>query len=262
MSVQGDRSYLSPIGTSSGAHADLICFPHAGAGASAFMRWRRFIPSSIGLFALHMPGREDRSLEPPPESLTDAVNAVLRAMTGLHRRPYVLFGHSLGALIAFELARAVRNAGLPPPAALIVSAAHPPHHKPSDPPIAQLPDEPFLQEAARRYGGLAPESLGDREMTQWIAPVLRCDIGLFERYVFRPEAALPHPIVAYGGTADTQVPYHALSGWRSHTSSQFRVRVFRGDHFYPFHALPAVTRAVAAEVEDAVRACSELYRTS
>ncbi len=210
----------------------LLCFAHAGAGASQFRDWPAHISDDILVCAVQLPGRESRWKEDAFTSMEPLADALSAAFAPYLDAPYALFGHSMGALIAFALARRLRRAGLPLPSALIMSASQPPHLPPRLPPIHQLPDAEFVRELTGRSNGVPPEVLQHKEMLAALLPTLRADVTMCETY--RPEQEPPFdmPICAYGGRHDGGVVYDDVVNWSVQTRGRFRFSMFHGDHFF------------------------------
>ncbi|RFU39313.1 thioesterase, partial [Actinomadura logoneensis] len=185
--------------------------------------------------AVQLPGREARIGLPPfhdAEALAAALAATAAGSRGdLFRRPFALFGHSMGALAAFEFARRLRADGLPGPVHLFVSSRPAPHLPPPSPGAHLLPDDRLL-DRVRELGGTPPEVLADERLMRLVLPVLRADFAVNDGYVHRPGPPLGVPVTALGGRADADVPPAALAAWRTHTTARFRTRLFEGGHFY------------------------------
>jgi medium-chain acyl-[acyl-carrier-protein] hydrolase len=185
------------------------------------------MPEGIELCAIQLPGREQRFAEPCFDRLDPLLDALMPVLNPWLDRPFVLFGHSLGALVAFELARRLADV---PPAGVVASAFRAPH-LPAERALSGLPDAEFVAEIAR-LGGTPPELLGDAELMEAMLPALRADFALAESYRHEPGMRLAAPIVAMGGAADPWVGAEALGDWAAHTGAGFRLRLFRGGHFY------------------------------
>ncbi|MFD0489135.1 thioesterase II family protein [Saccharopolyspora spinosporotrichia] len=209
----------------------LFCFPHAGAGAATFAEWPRLLPPEVELIALQLPGREDRIREQPLTDLTAAVRTLGLTMRPYLRGPFAFFGHSGGALLAFELARALRGRGGPQPEHLLLSGEVAPDRPPVAEPIHELPDEEFVA-ALGSLGGTAESVAGDPELMRLLLPALRADFTLGERYEYRPEPPLAAAITVLGGHDDERAPEQAMRAWQEQTSGAFRLRIFEGGHFY------------------------------
>lgn len=213
-------------------HARLFCFPHAGVGPSAYRLWHGALPAEAEICIVQLPGREGRFREPAFTDMAALVDALTTALSAHLELPYVFFGHSMGALLAAEVARKFAAQGLPTPTHLVVSGRRALHlHDPS-PRLSGLSDEEFIVEIGRRYGGIPAPILADREMLALLLPGLRADIAALESYVHGSQPRLSCPITVMGGTRDPGVPVADLEGWQELTSGTVRVRTFPGDHFY------------------------------
>jgi surfactin synthase thioesterase subunit/glycosyltransferase involved in cell wall biosynthesis len=200
----------------------LFCFPHAGAGTFLYRHWGAHV------CPVAMPGRESRFVEPAFDRMEALVDALETAIAPLLDRPFAFFGHSMGAGVAFELARALRRKNLPLPRALFASATRAPHLR-TGPPKPEPPDAELLQEI-RRMGGLGGGE--NPELIELAMPTLRADTRLYRNYVYRKEAPLQMPIFAYHGVGDPTIPPETVAAWREETTGPFRFREFPGGHFY------------------------------
>lgn len=221
-----------------------FAFPYAGGGATAYQSWRALLPPGVELWSAQLPGRETRLGEPAFQRLAPLVSSLLDAMRPYLDRPFVLFGHSLGSLIAFELARALRRASLPAPAHILVSGYEPPPGTPTVPPLHTQPDAELIAHL-RELQGTPPELLADPEFLALLLPTLRSDAALDETYVYAPEAPLESPLSVFGGVKDN-VSREVLMGWGAHTREFGGVRLFEGDHFYLVPQRAALLAAISA----------------
>ncbi len=223
----------------------LLCVPYAGGGAAQFYAWARDLPRAVQVCPVHLPGRENRLAEPPFTGMSELVEAL--AGEGGEGGTVALFGHSLGALIAFELARVLCRAGRAP-AHLFVSGSRAPQLPRRSPPLYQLDDVAFLEAVQRRYQPLPAVVLEDPQLLALFLPALRADFTLFDTYAYQPGESLDCPLTALGGDADPQVGPDDLAGWREQTRGPFRVGLFSGDHFYLRPQQGPLLRAVAADL--------------
>ncbi|MFG2572650.1 thioesterase II family protein [Streptomyces sp. NPDC048481] len=208
----------------------LFCLPHAGAGASAFAAWPGLFPPEVEIVAVQLPGREDRVGEPHPASVDAAVRMVAVALRPYLQGPYAFFGHSGGALLAFELARALRRRGTQP-GHLFLSGQSAPGHDVAVPELHRLSDDDFGA-ALRSLDGTSDTVFGDPELMKLLLPTLRADFTLWENHRHRPDQPLSVPITALGGDTDPRAPVSGLHAWREQTTGAFSVEVFPGGHFY------------------------------
>ena len=209
----------------------LFCLPYAGAGTSIFRTWPNHLPPDIEVCLVQLPGREMRLIEPPFTQLLPLVQTLAQQLLPYLDRPFALFGHSVGALISFELTCQLRRQNYPNPVHLFVSGRRAPQILDPDPPISQLPDAEFVEEL-RRYNGTPEAVLQNAELMQLFLPVLRADLGINETYVCTNEAPVDCPISAFGGLQDTRVSRDLLAAWQEQTNSSFTLRMFPGEHFF------------------------------
>jgi medium-chain acyl-[acyl-carrier-protein] hydrolase len=218
--------------TSPSALCRLFCLPHSGSGAFQFASWKNFLPEVLDICPIQLPGRENRLSESPLTRIETIVEDLASALILYLDRPYILYGYSLGALIAFELARELRRRKIQPPLSLHALARRAPHLPHTDPRIHHLPDDLFLAEVARRYRGMPAIILQDLEFMKLLAPALRADFTALETYVYLEEDPLDCPIYVFGGNFDTTAKESDLEAWRSHTSTGFKLKMLDGDHFF------------------------------
>jgi surfactin synthase thioesterase subunit len=209
----------------------LFCFPYAGRGASIFRTWPERLSPDIEVCAIQLPGREDRLAETPVEKLSALVETLADVLYPCLNFPFAFSGHSLGALIFFELTRWLRRQKAPGPMQLFVSGCRAPQLPDPDPPIHQLPDVEFIEELGR-FNGTPKAVLDNPELMEVFLPLLRSDIRLYETYVYEHEAALDCPITAFGGLDDEVFSREELEAWSEQTRSRFNIQMFPGDHFF------------------------------
>lgn len=230
----------------------LFCFPYAGGGAACYRGWHEHLPGNVIVCPVQLPGRESRWREPSFTRVTEMIDVLIEAIAPDLDHPFALFGHSMGALIAFELARHLRRNGRSEPRHLFMSGARAPHLPPTDPPIHDWPDDEFLDELTRRHNGIPAEVREHPELLELVLPTLKADLELCETYQYRPEAPLACPITVFGGDEDHRLGDAELDGWRAQTTSAFSRSMFAGDHFFISTARPAVLQKLGAALEDMV----------
>jgi medium-chain acyl-[acyl-carrier-protein] hydrolase len=223
-----------------------VCLPYAGGGASIFRGWQDRLPADVEVLAVELPGRESRMREVSFTRLRPLVDILGRVLEPVLDRPIALFGHSMGALIAFELARTLRRAGRSIQR-LFVAGHQAPHAREVETPLHKLPDDAFKSELVR-LGGTTQEVISEPELMEIFLPVLRADFALVETYVYTPEPPLSCPISAFGGLADTTVPRARLQAWQDQGDAEFRVRMFPGNHFFVHSQREALLAAIADDL--------------
>jgi medium-chain acyl-[acyl-carrier-protein] hydrolase len=234
-----------------GARLRLVCLPHAGAGASTYAVWGRALEAAgIEVRAVQYPGRENRLADPPIKDARAMVAALADLWPLLGGGGHsAIYGHSMGALIGFELAlELARRGAASPPLHLFFSGRNPPHLARKLPPMHGLPDGEFLAEVARRYSNLPPELLSDRELCALVTPILRADFALVDGYQFRDGDQATVPLTILGGTADAWTSPSELAEWSRFTRASISVHLIAGDHFFHQKARGEVLAIVQAEL--------------
>lgn len=232
--------------------ARLICLPHAGAGASIFFAWgAAFQASGVEVRAVQYPGRETRLAEPLVASARIMTHLLADAWPALSGgAPCALFGHSMGALLAYELALELSRRGIKdPPRRLYLSGRNPPTAPPRLPPIHHLPDAAFRDSVAERYASLPPEVLAEPELMALLTPILRSDFQLVDEYRWQPQAPADVPLTILGGTRDPWTTEAELKGWGQFTTAPCHVRMVAGDHFFHQRERGAVIDAIRVDLE-------------
>jgi medium-chain acyl-[acyl-carrier-protein] hydrolase len=209
------------------ARIRLLCIPHAGAGPSFYARWLTELAPEVEVCLAHLPGRESRFREPPGTDLGLLAAQLAEAARPLLDRPFALFGHSMGALLAYEVAHRLPEE----PEHLFVSGSPAPQRPAGEPPIAHLPDAEFLAQVRQDYGGI-PDSLWEQqELLRILLPVLRADFAACERYAWLRRPPLRCGVCALSGAGDPYVPQSALADWGDLTTGPSTARVIGHGHF-------------------------------
>ena len=229
----------------------LFCFPYAGGGDSIFYSWQRNLPNTIEVCPVQLPGRGLRITEPPCTEMNQLIKVAGEALAPYLDKPFALFGHSMGALIAFELARHMRREYSAQPVHLFVSGRCSPQTI-SGPLDSKLFDSE-LPEMLRRNNGTPEEVLENPELMELVAPVLRADVTLCNSYVYTPKPPFSFPITAFGGLDDHGVPRRYIEGWREHTTGPFVLRMVPGDHFFLNTSRLLLLEAISKELEQDMR---------
>lgn len=209
----------------------LFCLPHSGGGAAVYRPWAGLLPPGVELVSVRLPGREARFREPPFSRLDDLVPVLLDNLLPLLKLPHSWFGHSMGALVAFEACREIRRRGLPEPARLLISSRPAPHLTARDEPISGVPDEELTALVTALNGTPSEVHTRTTAFAKFI-PTLRADFSVIETYRYRSEPPLDMPISVFGGEQDPAVSVDELRAWRIHSTIGCDVQTFRGDHFY------------------------------
>jgi surfactin synthase thioesterase subunit len=227
-----DGRWFAPGPAAPEARAQLFCLPHAGGGAAAYRDWQAAVGPEVEVVPARLPGREARFAEPPVTSAAGLVRRLAGPLLQRADRPFALFGHSMGALLAYELAYELVARGRPPVHLLV--SGHPAPQL-----VRQAPGEavhtlprPALVRHLRAFQGTADEVLNHPEMLELLLPVIRADYRLCETHRFADRPPLPLPVTALGGAHDPGVRPEEVRAWREGTSDRFAYEILPGGHFY------------------------------
>jgi medium-chain acyl-[acyl-carrier-protein] hydrolase len=208
----------------------LFCFPYAGGSAMVFRDWQNNLPETIQVCPVEFPGRGFRLMEAPFEDVTSLVKAMVTDIQSLLNLPFAFFGHSLGALVSFELSCLLRQEHAKVPIHLFVSGRQ-------APPIPDLSpmhalSEPDLVSELRRLGGTPKAVLENAEIIQLLLPMVRADLKIDETYNYKTSEPFDFPITIFGGSEDPETNKEDLEAWKEHTRGKFSLQMFPGNHFF------------------------------
>jgi medium-chain acyl-[acyl-carrier-protein] hydrolase len=234
----------NPVPAASGR---LFCFSYAGGNASAYRDWYKSLPPDIEVCNVQLPGRGSRFKESSYTSLNALLDGLEQAIEPYLDKRFSFFGHSMGAHVAFELARRLRHHGKNSPTCLFVSARKAPQVAPRSRPIHRLPEAEFREEI-ERLNGTPREALENPELMDIISPILRADCQAVETWEYSPSEPLDIPVVALGGAQDAHVSIEDLEKWSQVTKGPFEIQLFSGDHFYIHQATDALLGVIGRSI--------------
>lgn len=245
--MAGTNVWMQVFERRESASLRLFCFPFAGGGAQSFRSWLAQLPSSVELCAAQLPGREMRLRETPFSDARALVRAMLPELMTQTDKPFVLYGHSMGALIAYETARLMQEEHAVSPVRLIVSGRVAPHFALARPPINKLPQDELIA-GLKQLNGTPREILEDNDLISLIGPMLRADLAMHEEYVHEPGPRLACDILAFGGLCDTEAGRAGLNAWQEMTAGPLTLRMLPGDHFFIQTAQSLFLRMLSIEL--------------
>ena len=231
--------------------ARIICLPHAGGGPGGYAHWARRL-GEIELVLIRLPGRESRYAETPYTRVGPLVADLFAALRPLLHREYVLYGHSLGAVIGYELAQLTIEAGVRPPKRLVVSGAEAP-----DSPargrrqLHRLPDDELIGQLVA-LGGTPQALVENPSLMRLLVPTVRADLQAAETYTWAARPPLPVPLGAFYGQGDPLVESGSVARWRRHTSAAFELTALPGGHFLAPDEETTVLRALASALREPI----------
>ena len=234
---------MQPFHGRSVGRATLVCVPWAGGSATVYQPWQQ-LTSQLDIVGVQLPGRSSRFAEPALSQVDDIADALLVQLAAVNG-DYALFGHSMGALVAYELAHRVHSTGARPPLALYVSGLPAPHIT-LPPPIYQLPEEELVR-WLRHNGVFDDELTQSPELLRMLLPTLRADLAVVDTYRYRKRPPLPWPIRVFGGSDDAECR-PTLPDWSAHTSARCTVDEFPGGHFFLLDHLADIVARIESEL--------------
>ena len=228
-------------------HMRLFCFPYAGGRASVFHSWVDLLPLNVEICPVELPGREFNLQQRPYTRLHALILELREILTPYLNVPFAFFGHSMGALISFELARELRRRQLPGPLHLFISGHRAPQLPDPHPIIHHLPDIEFIAEL-RKLEGTPEEVLQNDELLELYLPLLRADFSMCEMYEYTAENPLDCSISVFGGLQDIRIQTEELRAWQMQTQQSFSLKMFRGNHFFLMTAKLFLLRAISRDL--------------
>lgn len=225
----------------------LFCFPYAGGGAVIYREWHKSFPQTIEVCPVQLPGHGERMKDTPFTQIKPLIEATAEALRPFFDKPFAFFGHSMGALISYELAQLLRREKAAAPTHLFVAGHSAPHLRNRGIISYNLPHDEFVEEL-RRLKGTPQQVLDHPELMELMAPLLRADFEICETYPVSTAPPLDCPMVALGGTDDVEVPQDRIESWREHTTGPFSFHILPGDHFFIHTAQADIIRIVVREM--------------
>jgi len=227
----------------------LFCFPYAGGNAATFLQWQAAIDSSIEICGIQLPGRGKQFRTPHPDSFQELVETVAQVVLEQSSLPFSFFGHSMGGLMAFEVARYLQRHNHTGPVKLLVSGSAAPQHRGPPMPLHTLGDRQLV-EVLKEFNGTPQQVLENHELMQLMLPVVRADFAMLQSYEYRPGVVLNTPIQVLAGRSDPHTSLEQTSGWAKETTSTCATQWFDGDHFFVHSNSDEVIRFINAELQD------------
>ncbi len=222
----------------------LFCFPFAGGSASIFQSWPAYFNDEIELVLVQAPGRGARLIEPAHDNMNDLVDELMQHSSFITSAPYMVFGHSLGSRVAYELCSRLAKAQLPLPRYFIGSGSRAPHLASLKSPTYDLPDAAFMQKLSE-LNGTPKEILHNHELMQLLLPLLRADFKIADTYQAQA-VRHPFPIRVFHGEQDVEITASQLQAWTELSAVECSFSYFPGDHFFLLeHSQQVVPQVVA-----------------
>ncbi|PWT88387.1 MAG: putative thioesterase [Acidobacteria bacterium] len=230
----------------------LFCLPYAGGSTVVFHKWHKYVSSDVEIYPVQLPGHGMRLREVAFTSMDALVESTLNGLLPFFFDcPFALFGHSMGALLAFELGRLLRARHNLEPEKLIVSGRRAPQLADNESPVYKLPENEFILQL-HRLNGTPHEILSNREMLELVLPILRADFEVVQTYTYRAGEKLSCPIKAFGGLREETVSESDLMLWADHTIGAFSLSMIRGDHFFIHQSQQEFMAVVANDLSETV----------
>lgn len=226
----------------------LFCFPYAGGSAAAYSRWPDRLPATVDVRPVQLPGRWNRIREAPLTRFDELIRALQDVLPPHLDCPFALYGHSMGALLAFETARWLRECRLPQPLHLFVSGRRAPQIPDDDLPAPDLDHDAFLERLGE-LNGTPGEVLRQPELMTLLLPTIRADFAVCRSYSYVPGPSLECPLTVFGGANDKESAEGRLEAWRMHTTGPSTVYTLPGDHFFIHSAEALLLKALSAPVD-------------
>lgn len=221
-------SYYKPR---TSAQIRLFCFHYGGGSASIFSKWQQDMPNYIEICPVQLPGRENRLEEPLYKNLVPIIEDLENDVFINQGKSFAFFGHSIGALICFELARSFRKHKLNMPFHIFVSGLAAPQFLKFSKPLFNLPEREFINELKNLFNP-PNEIFEEQDLKELFLPIIKADFSIRDTYVYKSEPPLDCPITVFGGLQDSSTKKDWLEGWSELTTGKFSIYMFPGEHFF------------------------------
>ncbi|WP_455353245.1 thioesterase II family protein [Streptomyces sp. SYSU K217416] len=242
--VPTDTRWLRRFHASDRAAVRLVCLPHAGGAAGFYFPFSRALSPAVEVLAVQYPGRQDRRSEPALDDIAELIDGIMEALTPLlDERPLALFGHSMGAVVAYETARRLEHELQAPPAVLFASGRRAPSRHRDE--YAHLKDDEGLVDELRTLDGTDAEVLDDLDVLRMVLPAVRVDYRAIETYRHRPAPEPSCPVAVLLGEDDPKVTHDEAAAWRHHTTGTCTLDTFPGGHFFVRDVAADITGLIA-----------------
>ncbi len=225
----------------------LFCFAYAGGSALIFRSWQAVLGPKIEVCAIQLPGRGTRMMEPLYNDMQELVPVIAKVIASQNNMPFAFFGHSLGALLSFEVARYCQLQHLPQPVHLIASGSSAPQNRTRSKNLHLMSNEELIKELGK-FNGTPPEVLAHGALMELACPIIRADFSLVENWQYRPMPLLSLPLTVFAGWEDDRVNEDQVNDWKKETTGAFNVKWFEGGHFFINTEAREVQTAVLAQL--------------
>ncbi|WP_413173053.1 thioesterase II family protein [Anabaena azotica] len=226
----------------------LFCLPYAGGSAIIFRTWPNDLPPTIEVCPIELPGRGRKMNLPPYTEMQPLVSEIAQNIIPYLDKPFAIFGHSMGGLVSFELARLLRSDYNLTPLHLFISARNAPQITPAKRPIYNLPDAEFWQEI-RNFNGTPDDVIENEEIIQLFLPILRADFTVLDTYNYTHQPPFDFPISVFGGLQDQEFTDYELEAWKEHTIAFFNLHKFEGNHFFIKESQNVLLKSISQQLQ-------------
>lgn len=230
----------------------LFCFPCAGGTTSAYSKWHNYLPKDIEINLVQLPGRSYRIEEPPFTEFLSLAKTLASVIKPYLNKPFAFFGHSMGAILGFEIARQLRRENHLIPTHLFAAGSPAPENPIKKPFIHKLPEAEFIAELQYRYNAIPQQIVNNKELMRLFLPCLRADFTMIETYLYTPEKPFDCPITVFGGLQDKAISLDSLEKWRMETNHIFNLEMFTGDHFFLHHPQSSFLQSLSRKLSENV----------
>ncbi|KAA3617198.1 MAG: thioesterase [Calditrichaeota bacterium] len=249
MKYQNSNPWIVKLKPNPNAKLKLFCLPFAGGSSVAYRDWNDVLPATVELCAIEIPGRGQRLGEPLLKNLPELVTKLAEGIKEELDRPFVLFGHSMGAATGFELTHLLQSKYQKTPEHLFFSGRGAPQIPERDEPIHKLPKNEFIDKI-RSFNGTPKEVLAHEELMELVIPIIRADFEVCETYNYQQRAPLNIPMTVLGGLSDEDINKSDLESWGIHTQNEFNIRMFPGGHFYLQDQVHALVQTILRDLNN------------